>query len=245
MDFIRLHQQNAMLFLSGTCFVLSLLSFFSKTLGTKRRLTLMGMEFVAGMLLIMDRFAYIVSNCSDTEYKSIILYDYRLEGNDTSISLGFKLQDKLYQRKISSNTKSLRIIKGSEIFSVEHESSFCTKIISSNSSIYVYIFPNGTVTSDYDSYIVSNAKGVYAFFIECSDSAARKNYYIFSKDTVIKKETEINYSENYLDKLQELGDNDIGFYNDDMQPLGYPYAGYVIQDSNGNFLLLSTLWENS
>ncbi len=59
MDFIRLHQQNAMLFLSGTCFVLSLLSFFSKTLGTKRRLTLMGMEFVAGMLLIMDRFAYI------------------------------------------------------------------------------------------------------------------------------------------------------------------------------------------
>ena len=48
-----------MLFLSGSCFVLSILSFFSKTLGTKRRLTLMGMEFVAGMLLIMDRFAYI------------------------------------------------------------------------------------------------------------------------------------------------------------------------------------------
>lgn len=67
MDFIRLHQQNAMLFLSGTCFVLSLLSFFSKTLGTKRRLTLMGMEFVAGMLLIMDRFAYIYrGNVSQT-----------------------------------------------------------------------------------------------------------------------------------------------------------------------------------
>lgn len=137
-----------------------------------------------------------LSTCSDTERKSIILYDYRLCNNDTRITLGLKLQDKLYYRKIFSHTKSVRIIKGSEICSVEHDSSFCTKIISNNSNINVYIFPNGAVKNDYDSYIVSDAKEVYAFFI-----------------------------------------------NDDAQPLSCPYAGYVIQDSKGDFLLLSTLWD--
>lgn len=198
--------------------------------------------YLISVLLIF--VCLILSNCCDTEYISITLYDYRLDSNDISFTLGFKLKDKIYQRKISSNTKSVRIKKGCEIFSVEHATTFCTKLISSNSSIYVYVFPNGTVKSDYDSYIISDAKGVYAFFIEYYDSVDKRNYYIFSKDTVIKKETEIHYSENYLDKLQDLGNNDIGYYNEDMQPLDYPYAGYVIQDSTGNFLLLSTLWDN-
>ena len=181
--------------------------------------------------------------CSDTECKSIVLYDDRLCNNDTGITLGLKLQDKLYYRKIFSHTKSVRIIKGSEICSVEHDSSFCAKIISSNNSINVYIFPNGIVKDDYDYYVVNDANKVYAFFIECYDSVAKRNYYIFSKDNVLKKETEILYSDNYLEKLQELGDEDIGFYNDDAQPLRCPYAGYVIQDNKGEFLLLSTLWD--
>ncbi len=185
----------------------------------------------------------ILSACSTTECKSIVLYDYRLDNNDIGITLGLKLQDKLYYRKIFSHTKSVRIIKGSEICSVEHDSSFCAKIISSNNSINVYIFPNGIVKDDYDYYVVNDANTVYAFFIECYDSIAKRNYYIFSKDNVLKKETEILYSDNYLKKLQELGDEDIGFYNDDAQPLSYPYAGYVIQDNKGEFLLLSTLWD--
>ena len=185
----------------------------------------------------------ILSTCSTTECKSIVLYDYRFDNNDIGITLGLKLQNKLYYRKFFSHTKSVRIIKGSEICSVEHDSSFCAKIISSNNSINVYIFPNGIVKDDYDYYVVNDANKVYAFFIECYDSVAKRNYYIFSKDNALKKETEILYSDNYLKKIQELGDEDIGFYNDDAQPLSCPYAGYVIQDNKGEFLLLSTLWD--
>ncbi len=58
MEFLRLHQQNIMLFLSGICFVLAILSFLTNTLSKKRRRALVILEFVASLLLIMDRFAY-------------------------------------------------------------------------------------------------------------------------------------------------------------------------------------------
>ena len=66
MNFLRLHQQNIMLFLSGISFVLAILSFFTKTLSKKRRHSLILMELGASLLLIMDRFAYIYrGNVSD------------------------------------------------------------------------------------------------------------------------------------------------------------------------------------
>lgn len=69
MEFLRLHQQNIMLFLSGICFVLAILSFFTKSLGRKRRHALILMETIAAMLLIMDRFAYIYrGNVSNLGY---------------------------------------------------------------------------------------------------------------------------------------------------------------------------------
>ncbi len=58
MDFLRLHQQSIMLFLSGVCFILAILSILTNTLGKKRRYALIQLEFVASLLLIMDRFAY-------------------------------------------------------------------------------------------------------------------------------------------------------------------------------------------
>ena len=58
MEFLRLHQQSIMLFLSGVCFVLAILSFLTNTLNKKRRRALVILEFVASLLLIMDRFAY-------------------------------------------------------------------------------------------------------------------------------------------------------------------------------------------
>ena len=58
MEFLRLHQQSIMLFLSGICFVLAILSFLTNTLNKKRRRALVILEFVASLLLIMDRFAY-------------------------------------------------------------------------------------------------------------------------------------------------------------------------------------------
>ena len=58
MEFLRLHQQNIMLFLSGICFILAILSFLTNTLNKRRRWALVILEFVASLLLIMDRFAY-------------------------------------------------------------------------------------------------------------------------------------------------------------------------------------------
>nr|WP_318706824.1 hypothetical protein [uncultured Treponema sp.] len=95
-----------------------------------------------------------------------------------------------------------------------------------------------------DSYVVGNANGVYAFYIEYYDSISEKNYYIFSKDNIIKKEAEIYYSDNYFNELQKVDERDIGYYNEDIQPLGYPYAGYVVRDHVGNLMLLSTLWDS-
>jgi len=48
-----------MLFLSGICFVLAILSFVTKSMPKKRRQILIQMEVFAGLLLIMDRFAYL------------------------------------------------------------------------------------------------------------------------------------------------------------------------------------------
>ena len=59
MEFLRVHQLSIMLFLSGICSVLALLSFFSKSLSKKRRFVLIMLELYSSLLLIMDRLAYI------------------------------------------------------------------------------------------------------------------------------------------------------------------------------------------
>ena len=59
MEFLRNHQLNIMLFLSGICGVLAVLAFFTKALSKKRRLAIGHLELFSCLLLISDRFAYI------------------------------------------------------------------------------------------------------------------------------------------------------------------------------------------
>ena len=59
MDFFRQHQLTIMLFLSGTCSVLAVLSFVTRSIPKKRRYALMLMEIYSALLLIMDRNAYL------------------------------------------------------------------------------------------------------------------------------------------------------------------------------------------
>ena len=59
MEFLRNHQLSLMLFLSGICFVLAVLAFFTRSMPKKRRLILMILELYCSFLLIMDHFAYI------------------------------------------------------------------------------------------------------------------------------------------------------------------------------------------
>ena len=59
MDFLRQHQLTIMLFLSGICSVLVLLSFFARSLTKKRRRVIIMLELYSSLLLIMDRLAYI------------------------------------------------------------------------------------------------------------------------------------------------------------------------------------------
>ncbi|MCR5417001.1 MAG: response regulator [Pseudobutyrivibrio sp.] len=58
MDFLRNVQLSFMLFLSGACGVLVILTINTKTLSYKRRCALVNMEVAACLLLLMDRLAY-------------------------------------------------------------------------------------------------------------------------------------------------------------------------------------------
>ena len=200
-------------------------------------------------ICLINIFAVIIISmlfsCSFKETKQVNFYDYRIDDKSIFMTLGFKLQGRIYQRKISSNTKDIKLNVGSELFSIEHDSKFCTKVISNINSIDIYIFPNEIVKDNHGFYLLDEVKNVYAYFIEYYDENTEKNYYIFSKDNSIEKQSKINYTTNYLNELQELRDKDIAYYNEDVQALTYPYAGYVVRDRDGTLLLLSTLWDNN
>ena len=200
-------------------------------------------------ICLINIFAVIIISmlfsCSFKETKQVNFYDYRIDDKSISITLGFKLQGRIYQRKISLNTKNIKLNVGSELFSVEHDSKFCTKVISNINSIDIYIFPNEVVKDNNGFYLLNEVKNVYAYFIEYYDENTGKNYYIFSKDNSVEKQSKINCTTNYLNELQELRDKDIAYYNEDVQTLTYPYAGYVVRDRDGTLLLLSTLWDNN
>lgn len=201
-----------------------------------------------GVCLINIFVVIIISmlfSCSFKETKQVNLYDYRIDDKSISITLGFKLQGRIYQRKISSNTKNIKLNMGSELFRIEHDSKFCTKVISNINGIDIYIFPNEVVKDNHGFYLLNEVKNVYAYFIEYYDENTGKNYYIFSKDNSVEKQSKINYTTNYLNELQELRDKDIAYYNEDVQVLAYPYAGYVVRGRDGTLLLLSTLWDNN
>ena len=92
MEFLRQHQLNIMLFMTGICFILSILAFFTRSIPKKRRIVLMLLEFSASMLLFSDRFAYIyrgiptslgywmvrISNFCVFFFSLIIIYIYNL-----------------------------------------------------------------------------------------------------------------------------------------------------------------------
>ena len=59
MEFLQQHQLNIMLFISGICGTLMILSLMTRSLSTKRRRILSLLEFGSMMLLLADRYAYI------------------------------------------------------------------------------------------------------------------------------------------------------------------------------------------
>ena len=59
MEFLRTIQLSVMLFFSGACGVLILLTTNTKTMTASRRRALVYMQVVSMLLLIFDRFAYI------------------------------------------------------------------------------------------------------------------------------------------------------------------------------------------
>ena len=66
MEFLRNHQLNIMLFLSGVCAVLALLAFCTKALSSRQRRIIGWLELLSSLLLIFDRFAYIYRGNTST-----------------------------------------------------------------------------------------------------------------------------------------------------------------------------------
>ena len=58
-DFLKTHQLNIMLYMSGICGILVVLTLMTKTLSSRRRRILALLEAYAMLLLIADRYAYI------------------------------------------------------------------------------------------------------------------------------------------------------------------------------------------
>lgn len=58
-EFLRAHQLNIMLIMTGTCGVLALFVFFTTSLSKTRKHALLCIEVAATFLLVFDRFAYI------------------------------------------------------------------------------------------------------------------------------------------------------------------------------------------
>ena len=67
MEFLRTHQLDIMLFMSGICGVLAVLSLLPVTLSRKRRRIIALMELAAMFLLIYDRYAYIYRGDESTD----------------------------------------------------------------------------------------------------------------------------------------------------------------------------------
>ena len=59
MEFLKAHQVNIMLFMSGICFVLAILTLMTKALSMRRRRIIALLEIAAMLLLLADRFAYL------------------------------------------------------------------------------------------------------------------------------------------------------------------------------------------
>lgn len=198
-------------------------------------------RFSINLVLIILFFVFI--SCKHSGTRLFSLYDLRSDIKDIYVILEFKTNNKIYRRKITSKTKKIKLNKDSELYSIEHDTSFCTKIVAKDCDYDIYIFPNESVMEQDDYYIVKEAKDVYAYFIEYYDDINKKNFYIFSKDNKINKEPLI--SENFYssDILYTLNEEDLFFYNDDTQVLSFPYAGYVIKSRDDSLILLSNLWD--
>lgn len=199
--------------------------------------------YCISIILLFLLCVYLMLN--QTESKKIFLYDLRSNTDDIYVIFEFKTNNKIYKRKITARTKKIRLPKGSELFSVEHDNLFSTKVVLNNSNFDIYIFPNEFVREINNAYLVKEAQDVYAYFIEYYDFIKKSNYYIFSKDNVIEKLPLINDDNTSLDKLYKLQDEDLLIYNEDTQVLSSPYAGYVIKDRDNNLILLSTLWDSN
>ena len=65
-EFLRAHQLNIMLIMTGTCGVLALFVFFTTSLSKMRKHALLCIEVAATFLLVFDRFAYIFRGDAST-----------------------------------------------------------------------------------------------------------------------------------------------------------------------------------
>ena len=59
MDFLRAHQLNIMLIMSGVCGVLAILALVTESLSPRRKHIMASIEAAAMLLLLADRYAYI------------------------------------------------------------------------------------------------------------------------------------------------------------------------------------------
>lgn len=165
----------------------------------------------------------------------------------TEIVLKFRNQkEKIRSVKVKVNKrKSLEFFKYEVLCGVEHDSNFYVTVnqdVNSN-VVEIYLFPRRNLLDLSDAYLVEAAPFIDFYFIEGYDEDKGKNYYIFSRDNEIKKQSIINPRFENLALVLENLDSDCAYYTDGEQKLLAPYNGYIIKSKNfDNYVFLSTLW---
>ena len=117
-EFLRQHQLNIMLFLTGICSVLTLLSFFTRSMPKKRRHAIMFLELYGALLLIFDRFAYIYrGNPSELGWWMVRISNFCVYLFSLCIIHAFNLYlIDLFTHEIGFNRRPKRLITSEVLF---------------------------------------------------------------------------------------------------------------------------------
>ena len=112
MEFIRNHQLNIMLFLTGVCAILSLLVAISKSIPFRKKMPVLMIEVATTLLLIADRFAYIYrGNVTAVGYWAVRVTNFLVFLMSLVIILGFNLYlFDLYMREAKLKKTPKRLV---------------------------------------------------------------------------------------------------------------------------------------
>ena len=191
-------------------------------------------------------FSALLSSCSinNNSVEWIIIGKIH---DTSSIKLGFR-QPKGNIRYVNAKIAKKREISvrpDETLCFIDHEASFNVTINDDKNTetFEIYVYPKRNVLEFDDYYLVDGSDNVDFYFIEFYDKERGKNYYIFSDDNRIEKQSYINEAIESYDTVLDNMISDCAYYTTNEQEMNFPYNGYIVKSkSSDRYVFLSTFW---